>query len=492
MDSRKIQCHGCKLMRGKNLIINCLKKECQLPFCLFCYEEKYGIGSYSTFLKEQLNHKWKCFKCRNVCKCKECLNQMNINNSKEYNLLNKKRFRFSKNFHKRIKSIEKNKKNKNQNVEIDFPNIKRNEIINKLVIRSAILIHLIKIYKLKKFSNKPCLVCNKFKCPKYIEILKFKSVEEVKQFLDNFYFEFEEEIKKGIIDEKISKKIYEQKKNLDKIKDILNKIPFGERLKVPKRICSNCLSSLLIEQNGLFMFSNLLKEEDEAAKLTIKQKLEIINGLYNLILKEANKKKTNNSSLCSLLKNLIKDNNINGVNIFNSILNNSKIYEPLKPENKYQQTYFGNNNNLFNNDFFKFQGKENINNISNININLIRDFGIRENYLSSNPCDNDLDIFPNNFVYNNNKNYVNNNNYNNIYYLLLNKISFNVSEANNLLNVIQKKLYEYMINKNNGIYNELILINELLKLKSDSIRTNLLDYNRELQNLNHYCSINPQ
>ena len=38
------------------------------------------------------------------------------------------------------------------------------------------------------------------------------------------------------------------------------------------------------------MFSNLLKEEDEAAKLTIKQKLEIINGLYNLILKEANKK----------------------------------------------------------------------------------------------------------------------------------------------------------------------------------------------------------
>ena len=47
-----------------------------------------------------------------------------------------------------------------------------------------------------------------------------------------------------------------------------------------------------------------------------------------------------------------------------------------------------------------------------------------------------------------------------------------------------------MINKNNGIYNELILINELLKLKSDSIKTSLLDYNRELQNLNHYFSIN--
>ena len=196
MDTKKIQCHGCGLMRGRNLIIICSKKECQLPFCLFCYEEKYGICSYSSFLKEQLNHKWKCFKCRNVCKCKECLNQMNINNSKEYNLLTKKRFRFSKNFHKRKKSISHNKKNKNQNAEIDFPNIKRNEIINKLVIRSAILIHLIKIYKIKKFSNKPCLVCNKFKCPKCIEILKFKSVDEVKQFLENFYFEFEEEKKK--------------------------------------------------------------------------------------------------------------------------------------------------------------------------------------------------------------------------------------------------------------------------------------------------------
>ena len=178
------------------------------------------------------------------------------------------------------------------------------------------------------------------------------------------------------------------------------------------------------------------------------------------------------------------------MNIFNSILNNSKLYEPLKPEIKFQQTYFGNNNNLFNNDFLKFQGKENINNISNININLIRDFGIRENFLSSIPFENEIDIFPNNFVYNNNKIYVNNNNNNNIYYMLLNKISFNVSEANNLLYTIQKKLYEYMINKNNGIYNELILINELLKLKSDSIKTSLLDYNRELQNLNHYFSIN--
>ena len=85
----------------------CSKKECQLPFCLFCYEEKYGIGSYSTFLKEQLNHKWKCFKCRNVCKCKECLNQMNINNSKEYNLLKKKGLDLAKTFIKEKKYWKK-------------------------------------------------------------------------------------------------------------------------------------------------------------------------------------------------------------------------------------------------------------------------------------------------------------------------------------------------------------------------------------------------
>ena len=75
---------------------------------------------------------------------------------------------------------------------------------------------------------------------------------------------------------------------------------------------------------------------------------------------------------------------------------------------------------------------------------------------------------------------------------MLNKISFTASETNNLLFVIQKKLYEYMTNKNDGISNEICLINELLKLKSDSIKNSLFDYNRELQNLQNYFSINQE
>ena len=372
------------------------------------------------------------------------------------------------------------------NYESDFPNLKRNKNINKIIIRSAIIIHLIKIFKKKKFSNKPCLVCNKFKCPKNVEVLKFKSIDEVKYFLETFYKEYEEEIKRNFINEELSKKILEQKKNLDKVKEILQKIPFGERLKVPKRICSNCLSNLLLEQNGLFIFSNLLKEEDEAAKLTIKQKLEIINGLHNLILKEANKKKINTS-----LKNLIKKDNINemnSINIFNSILNNTNICEPIKPELKIQQNYFNNNHNFYNNNnFFQIQEKDYFNNIPNININMFKDFDLRDNVLRSILNENEFNF--NSWNYNNNKNYIYNNN---IYTFLLNKISFTASETNNLLFVIQKKLYEYMTNKNDGISNEICLINELLKLKSDSIKNSLFDYNRELQNLQNYFSINQE
>ena len=43
-----------------------------------------------------------------------------------------------------------------------------------------------------------------------------------------------------------------------------------------------------------------------------------------------------------------------------------------------------------------------------------------------------------------------------------------------------------------GISNEICLINELLKLKSDSIKNSLFDYNRELQNLQNYFSINQE
>ena len=95
MDIRKVQCHGCKLYRERNIIIQCSKKECHSCFCLFCFEEKYGMCSYPQFLNKKTNNKWKCFKCKKVCVCNECLNEIKLNNSGEYKLLKKKKDRFT-------------------------------------------------------------------------------------------------------------------------------------------------------------------------------------------------------------------------------------------------------------------------------------------------------------------------------------------------------------------------------------------------------------
>ena len=67
----------------------------------------------------------------------------------------------------------------------------------------------------------------------------------------------------------------------------------------------------------------------------------------------------------------------------------------------------------------------------------------------------------------------------------------NVSETINLLISIQHKLFEYMNSqKNDMIYNEIILINELIKMKSNTIKNSLYDYNRELLYLPNYLYIN--
>ena len=67
----------------------------------------------------------------------------------------------------------------------------------------------------------------------------------------------------------------------------------------------------------------------------------------------------------------------------------------------------------------------------------------------------------------------------------------NASEVNNLLIYIQNKLFEYMYTQNNNsIINEIILINELLKMKSNTIKDILYVYNRELLKLQNYLFIN--
>ena len=67
----------------------------------------------------------------------------------------------------------------------------------------------------------------------------------------------------------------------------------------------------------------------------------------------------------------------------------------------------------------------------------------------------------------------------------------NASEVNHLLIYIQNKLFEYMYTQNNNsIINEIILINQLLKMKSNTIKDILYDYNRELLKLQNYLFIN--
>ena len=482
MDIRKIQCHGCKLFRERNIIINCVKKDCQTFFCLFCFEEKYGIGSYPLFLKQKTSNKWKCFKCKNVCNCEDCLNKINLNNSKEFLLLNKKRNRFKKHFIK--KSNHQNEKLiYNKNIQNEFPNFNRNEDVNKIVIRAAIISHLLKIYKIKKFSNKPCLICNKFKCPKNIEILKFKSIDEVRIFLETFFIELEDDMKRRISNINLMK-ILEQKDHLYKVKQILENIPCEERLRVPKRICSNCFSSLLFEQNGLFYFSDLFKEEDEVAKLNIKQKLEIINGMHNLIMKEIKKKNMKNEFLYGFLNNFELNQNLehnNQINIFNSILDYNKNINELKNDSKvnFSSNINNNNCNIHQESFTLYIPNDTQK--SNLKNQKLANF---DNFTFQS---NNIDLNKMNYLWNNKRNIIQDN----IYYILLNKISVNVSETINLLMSIQHKLYEYMNSQNNDmIYNEIILINELIKMKSNTIKNSLYDYNRELLYLPNYLYIN--
>jgi len=339
----------------------------------------------------------------------------------------------------------------------------------------------LKIYKVKKFSNKPCLVCNKFKCPKKVEILKFKSIDEVRMFLETFFIEFEDEMKRGNIYSNLSK-ILEQKNNLDKVKEILDTVPCEERLRIPKRICSNCFSSLLFEQNGLINFSDLFKEEDEVSRLNVKQKLEIINGIYNLIEKEAKKKMSKKESLCIFLNNLQKPifQQNNQTNVFNSILNYNKLNND-NIKNELTDNFKINNNKIYKEIFpqkeeiVKSKEKENFdceNELSKL-FSLTKKLELNHNIHFCNSLEN------NDFVYNN------------IYYLLLNKISMNASEVNHLLIYIQNKLFEYMYTQNNNsIINEIILINQLLKMKSNTIKDILYDYNRELLKLQNYLFIN--
>jgi hypothetical protein len=114
-----------------------------------------------------------------------------------------------------------------------------------------------------------------------------------------------------------------QKKNVQQLKDHLHKtIPKTEnKLKGPKRFCTNCIANLFREQNGVYSIYESLKDEDEQASLEPKKKLEIIKGLHLLIQKE----NASNSNMNKHKDNVhMKDeqNVYYTQNIFNDILGN--------------------------------------------------------------------------------------------------------------------------------------------------------------------------
>ena len=209
--------------------------------------------------------------------------------------------------------------------------------------------------------------------------------------------------------------------------------------------------------------------------------MEIINGIYDLIEKEAKKKMSKKESLCIFLNNLQKPifQQNNQTNIFNSILNYNKLNND-NIKNELTDNFKINNNKIYKEIFpqkeeIVSKEKENFdceNELSKL-FSLTKKLELNHNIHFCNSLEN------NDFVYNN------------IYYLLLNKISMNASEVNNLLIYIQNKLFEYMYTQNNNsIINEIILINELLKMKSNTIKDILYVYNRELLKLQNYLFIN--
>ena len=76
-----------------------------------------------------------------------------------------------------------------------FPNYSNNIILNSIILNSATITHAFRIGRPKKKSNKPCILCSKFKCPPGVEIIKYKTYEDYLNFLYTFFSQIENEQK---------------------------------------------------------------------------------------------------------------------------------------------------------------------------------------------------------------------------------------------------------------------------------------------------------
>ena len=529
------KCHKCKSTYEEYLILKCSREKCNNYFCLFCFREKYKKNYTKIFNSFKTKNNFVCFQCLNVCTCELCLSKLpfipNI-----ISLLAKKRRRFSKklsftkNSHyssKIIISLNHNKEPQevisssyqNDNNENNclynnsFPNYSNNIILNSIILNSATITHAFRIGRPKKKSNKPCILCNKFKCPPGVEIIKYKTYEDYLNFLYTFFSQIENEQKKTEPISKLPEELYNrimlQKKNVQQLKDYFKKTisKTDNKLKGPKRFCTNCIANLFREQNGVYSIYESLKDEDEQASLEPKKKLEIIKGLHLLIEKEKENEKNPTSTSSPSLPSNVKDT----AAFLHKQLNDNTTTKPIPPfqerniffpqqiQDDSRKGLFNGKENIFNqilgdgqdgiinqgNYFDIFNMENTMNNYNYLN----QKKGIELTY----NCNYNYNIKPKFFFDFKNYNYPQYDYYtmiqqNNItrYKICqsyLNKIYEFAGETNDVLNFIQMKLLAMSYTPNELLAREIRSMTEFLSNRTKILNKSINEYDYVLHNL---------
>lgn len=549
-----VKCHKCAKSFGDSMVIQCTNKGCGCFFCLFCFKEKYPHHYTKIFEKMKKNNRFKCFKCLNVCICGDCISKLPNKPGDDFiTLLSKKRRRFKKKF-KQKKNLPNSIKNegitiskvvppihsKNDSINIkpqaqasnsqydnNFPNYSQNTLLNIIILNSAIITHAFRVGRPRKKSNKPCILCSKFKCPPGVEIIKYKTYEDYLNFLFTFFSQIENEQKKNEPNNKLNEELYNrimlQKKNVQQLKDLFKKtISKNEnKLKGPKRFCTNCIANLFREQNGVYSIYESLKDNDEQASLEPKKKLEIIKGLHLLIEKEKeNEKNQFMTSSNNSASNLTKDPNA----FLNKQLNDNNLGGKTPGNSYYDTPFFGdypnqgvdmknmyNQDNIFNQilgdgkegnekkNFMDIFGKENSN---NSNYNFMNQKGIEltyncnynynfkpkfffdfKNYVPDSQCP------PNKTTPNQNDYFIppflGKNQYDNMNICMtyLIKIFDCAGETQNLLMIIQNKLIEFSYCNHKNVLRDIQFMTEFLTSRARMLNKTINDYDFFLHNL---------
>lgn len=551
-----VKCHKCAKSFGDAMVIQCTRTDCNCFFCLFCFKEKYPHHYTKIFEKMKKNNRFKCFKCLNVCTCEDCISKMPNKPGNDFiTLLSKKRRRFQKKFRQKKKILPNETKNEgiseikviipilseNDGINIKpqvqaptsqhdntFPNYSQNTILNTIILNSATITHAFRIGRPRKKSNKPCILCSKFKCPPGVEIIKYKTYEDYLNFLFTFFSQIENEQKKNEPNNKLNEELYNrimiQKKNVQQLKDFFKKTisKNDNKLKGPKRFCTNCIANLFREQNGVYSIYESLKDNDEQASLEPKKKLEIIKGLHLLIEKEKENEKnqfiiSNNNSASNLMKDSsaflhkqLNDTSLGGKTTGNSYYDNPFFGD--YPSQGVDMKNMYNQDNIFNQilgdgkegnekkNYMDMFGMENPNN-SNYNF-LNEKKGIELTY----NCNYNYNFKPKiffdfkncipNYQYPPNKTIANQNDYfippflrknqynnTNICMTYLIKIFDYAGETKELLMFMQNKLIEFSYCNNKNLLRDIQSMTEFLTNRTRLLNKTINDYDFVLHNL---------